>query len=152
MSNHITLTQWPNTTPLPIYPAQPPWFSVVAPILQFIPQPHHVTASPPIPGDNPPEHGRTVRKNAWHAKISALKTQSCSYTPDSPVLPILLADSTLSLCGPRPSSRRPSNLTTYIRNQYPSSHTAHTGTHPFFQRAQTILILSGPLDSPTPFL
>ena len=56
-----------------------------------LPQPHQVTASHPSPGDNPPERGRAVRKNAEPSKNCRVKLNHLHMHQASPLLLIFHA-------------------------------------------------------------
>ena len=79
-----------------------------------LPQPHHVTAFHPSPGDKPAQCSRSVRKNAGtKQKNGSVKINHLHMYQGSPLLPILCTLSRslhhLSLCCPRPPSQNLSN-------------------------------------------
>ena len=74
------------TQPLkPIYLTPAPWVSVVAPIFS-LPQPHHVTASHPSPGDNHQSTRGRSERTQGQAKISAWNSFSYICTMEDPPL------------------------------------------------------------------
>ena len=148
MSSRTTHTHTHTVIKIPahIYLTPEPWFSVVAPFLQFIP-----TAScngiPPLCRWWPPDHGRAVRKNTGPSKNVSVKlikfhtylasplflmfrALSCSLHRHSSVAVIILLPLT-------------SAINTLLAIRY---------THPFFSHAQTITILSDLLYWLTPFM
>ena len=83
----------PNTTHPPLD------FQKFRPIYSVI-QPHHVTASHPSPGDNPPERGKEVRKNAWPCKNGRVKLNNLHMYQGSPLVHIFRALSSSLHCHP----------------------------------------------------
>ena len=70
--------------------------------------------SHPSPGNNLPEHGRAVRKNAGRSKNGRVEFNHLDIHQGSPLLPSFCALSRSlhsSLCCPRPLSRHLFNLT-----------------------------------------
>ena len=124
-------------------------FHKLRPLYSF-PQRHYVTASHPSPGDNPPERGRDVRKNAGPCKNCSVKLKS-TYAPGlstrSNLSHIVSQPPPSFLCCPSSPSHHTSSLTSVyhvpdLRLLPPSTPFWPYGTHPFFPHAQTISILS----------
>ena len=146
-------------TPLPIYLTLAPWFSVVAPFLQFIPTASY-NGIPPLSKWWPPKHGRAVQKNTVPSK-KGRETHSVTYVPGHSILfdlqHIVVQPPPSFLCCARPPSHNPSSLTSVSLVPVPHLLLPPTpfwpyGTHPLFQHAQTISTLSDLLNSLTPFL
>ena len=83
--------------------------------LKSLPQPHHVTACHPSPGDKPPWRGRAVRNNTRIIQKRLRETQFSTYTQRLSthgfILRIVEQTPLSSLCYPMSPSRHPSNLT-----------------------------------------
>ena len=74
MSSQITITQSSNTHPLAHIQGTCALISSSCAIFTVYQKPHQVTASHPSLGDNPPERGRAVRKNAGKPCENGLAT------------------------------------------------------------------------------
>ena len=115
------------------------------------------SVSHPNSGDNPPERGRTVQKNAWPSKNGRVKLDHIHMHQGSSLLPVFLAASILipplpkatftpsiqtNLGLPRPRPLRAPTINTILVIRYSSIHST----------CPTISILSYPFYSLTPFL
>ena len=144
MSSQIKLTHSPNTHTLAHIAGRCALiFSRCT--LFSLHQQHHVTASHSSPGDNPPEGGRAVRKNAGPSK----KTQSSRYAPElstrSYLSRIIAQPQPSSHCRPRPPSRHPFNLMTVYPIPTLLSHPPSTPREPPFYTSSPMHIRDTPM-------